>query len=371
MAKKKSVSLAAPHGGRIAKLRKGLAAHRLDALLVTDFTNVTYLTGFTGDDSYLLVTGDGPLLVTDPRYTTQLEGECPDLPLKVREPGELMWPTIVELVRKTGVERLGVEADSLCVGDHAKLLASLPDLVIEPAPGLVEGLRVIKDNSEVESIRIACDHARRAYEMVRAGWSPRMTEREIARDLEYFARRVGAQRLSFTAIIAAGPNAALPHARPTDAVVGDHPFTLIDWGVYTGLYASDLTRMVVTQKPGKRFTEVYQTVLRAQLAAIDAIRPGVTCEAVDAAARDVITKAGYGPKFGHGTGHGLGLEVHEAPRLSRKQPTELRPGMVVTVEPGIYLPGWGGVRIEDDILVTPAGHEVLSNVPKELADACL
>lgn len=367
----KSSSVPAPHGPRLAKLRKRLKSERLDALLVTDFTNVTYLTGFTGDDSYLLVAADAPLLVTDPRYTTQLEDECDWLPLRVRAPGEAMWPTIAEVAGSLGVGRLGVEAESLSVGAHGKLAEKLGGVSVEAVSAMVESLRVVKDKGEIEAIRIACDHARRAFEMVRAGWSPRMTEREIARDLEYFARRIGARGLSFPAIVAAGPQAALPHATPTDAVVGDHPFTLIDWGVYTGLYASDLTRMVVTEKPSRRFTKVYETVLAAQIASIESIKPGVTCEQADAAARDVITKAGFGPKFGHGTGHGLGLEVHEAPRLTRKQPTELRPGMVVTVEPGIYLPGWGGVRIEDDVLVTKTGFEVLSAVPKALEECLL
>lgn len=361
----------APHSKRLSKLRRRITAAKLDALLVTDFTNVTYLTGFTGDDSYLIVTTDGPLLVTDPRYTTQLEGECPWLALRVREPGEAMWPTVVEQLYMAGVDRLGIEADSLSVGGHERLREALPEATIEPADGFVEALRVFKDKGEIDAIRIACDHARRAFEMVRSGWSERMTEREVARDLEYFARRVGARGLSFPAIVAAGPQAALPHATPTDVVVGHHPFTLVDWGVYTELYASDLTRMIVTQKPTKRFAKVYNTVLKAQLASIAAIRPGVTCEAVDAAGRRIIEKAGFGPKFGHGTGHGLGLQVHEAPRLGRKQSTELRPGMVVTVEPGIYLPGWGGVRIEDDVLVTNDGHEVLSSVPKTLEESLL
>ncbi|MEO1497739.1 MAG: Xaa-Pro peptidase family protein [Planctomycetota bacterium] len=361
----------APHASRLTKLRRRLVGAKLDALLVTDFTNVTYLTGFTGDDSYLVLTRDDAVLVTDPRYTTQLEGECPWLRLRVREPGEQMWPTVTDVVCSEGVGRLGVEADSLTVGSHARLVEGLAEVEVSHGSGFVESLRVCKDKSEIDAIRVACDHARRAYEMVRAGWSEQMTEREVARDLEYFARRVGARGLSFAAIVAAGPQAALPHATPTDIVVGNHPFTLIDWGVYTGLYASDLTRMVVTQKPTKRFVKVYETVLEAQLASIAAIRPGATCEAVDAAGRRIIEKAGYGPKFGHGTGHGLGLEVHEAPRLGRNQQSELRPGMVVTVEPGIYLPGWGGVRIEDDVLVTSSGHEVLSSVPKTLEESLL
>ena len=200
---------------------------------------------------------------------------------------------------------------------------------------------------------------------------PEATEREIAHELESQVRKFGGRGLSFPPIIGAGPRGALPHATPTDARVGDHPFTLIDWGAWDHLYASDLTRMVVTQPPSKRFVKVFNTVLEAQLAGIEAIRAGVTCESVDAAARDVIKKAGYGPKFGHGLGHGLGMEVHESPRLSRNQKMKLEAGMVVTVEPGIYMPGWGGVRIEDDVLVTKTGYELLSDVPKTLEDSLL
>ncbi len=197
-----------------------------------------------------------------------------------------------------------------------------------------------------------------------------MTEKQVAADLEHQIRRFGGKGLSFPAIVAGGAWAALPHAVPGDRKIGDDDFTLIDWGANAGLYISDLTRVLVTGKISPKLDKIYNIVLEAQLAGIEAIRPGVTCGEVDAAARSVIAKAGYGKQFGHGLGHGIGLEVHEAPRLGGNQETELKPGMVVTVEPGIYIPGWGGVRIEDDILVTKKGHEVLSNVPKELKE-CL
>ena len=192
----------------------------------------------------------------------------------------------------------------------------------------------------------------------------------VAADLEYQARRFGAKGLSFEAIVATGARAALPHARPTQQKLGAADFTLIDWGVNEGLYMSDLTRIVVTGKISPKLRKIYGVVLKAQLAGIAAIRPGVTCEAVDQAARGVIAKAGFGKQFGHGLGHGTGLEIHEAPRLAQNQSTVLAPGMIVTVEPGIYFPGWGGVRIEDDVLVTRDGHEVLTSVPKEI-DECV
>jgi Xaa-Pro aminopeptidase len=197
-----------------------------------------------------------------------------------------------------------------------------------------------------------------------------MTEQQVSNELEYQARQFGAKRMSFETIVAVGPRAALPHARPTGRRIGESDFTLIDWGVNEGLYMSDLTRMLATAKISPKLRKLYGVVLKAQLAGIDAIRPGATCEAVDRAARNVIEKAGYGKHFGHGLGHGVGLEIHEAPRLAQGQTRELKPGMIVTVEPGVYFPGWGGIRIEDDVLVTRTGHEVLTSVPKEL-DECL
>lgn len=359
------------HEKRRAKLRQLLRRKKVDALLVTSFTNVTYLTGFTGDDSYLLVTGDDAVLITDPRYTIQLGEECPELRLHIREPGERMLPAVAQMAQEARVERFGYESDSMTVATQVGLSEEMPSVEFVGLSTMVESLRLIKDRGEVEAIRHAAHIAKRALDVVRASWTPEATENDLARELEYQARRFGGKCLSFPPIVAAGPRSALPHASPTDAVVGDHPFTLIDWGVYAPLYASDLTRMVVTQKPSKRFEKVYNTVLEAQLAGIEAIRPGVTCESVDAAAREVITKAGFGKRFGHGLGHGLGLEVHEGPRLGRNQETELRPGMVVTVEPGIYLADWGGVRIEDDVLVTKTGYELLSDVPKTLESSLL
>ncbi len=359
------------HEKRRANLRKLLRRQKVDALLVTSFHNVTYLTGFTGDDSYLLVTGDDAVLVTDPRYTTQLEDECPGLRLLVREPGERILPTTAKLLEKESVGVLGFEEDSLTAGSLRQLKEEAPAVRFEGQAGLVESLRAVKDRDEVEAIRHAAYVAKRAFNVVRAAWTPDATEADLARDLEYQARRFGGKCLSFPAIVAAGPRAALPHASPTDAVVGDYDFTLIDWGVFAPLYASDLTRMVFHVEPSKKMQKIYSIVLEAQLAAIDAIRPGVKCEDVDAAARNVITKAGYGKEFGHGLGHGVGLEIHEGPRMGRNMPNELVPGMVVTVEPGIYLPGWGGVRIEDDVLVTKTGHELLSDVPKSIESSVL
>ncbi|MGL4513106.1 MAG: M24 family metallopeptidase [Lacipirellulaceae bacterium] len=359
------------HAGRRQKLRQLVRREKADALLVTDFVNVTYLTGFTGDDSYLLLTLDGEVLVTDPRYTTQLGEECPGLALYVRDPGTRMLPATITAIQQAGIDSLAVEGEALSVNALQTLTKGLERVVLQATDGLVEALRVVKDRTEIDEVRAAGVMARRAFDVVRAGWTPDATERDVARELEYQARRFGARGLSFEAIVAAGPRSALPHARATDRRVGDEAFTLIDWGAYGRLYASDLTRMLHVGTPSKKFARVYSVVLEAQLEGIEAIRPGVKCEDVDGVARRRIESAGYGKRFGHGLGHGLGLQVHEAPRLARNQETVLRPGMVVTVEPGIYLPGWGGIRIEDDVLVTKTGYELLTDVPKRLEDCIL
>jgi Xaa-Pro aminopeptidase len=353
---------------RREKLRKLIRKLAADALLVTHFKNVTYLTGFTGDDSYLLVTLDGERLVTDPRYTTQLEEECPGLPLDVRMPGVTMLAGTTKAIKRERVERLGLEAGSATLSLERSIAKALPKLKLVDTENLVERLRTVKDKDEIEATRLAGQQARRAFDVVRASLTQNMTELEVAAELEYQARRFGAKSLSFPPIVAVGPRAALPHATPTRRQLSASDFTLVDWGANSGLYLSDLTRMIVTGRISPKFRKLYEVVLKAQLAAIDAIRPGVTGEQVDSVARTVIKRAGLGKAFGHGLGHGTGLEIHEAPRMAIGQKTKLRPGMIVTVEPGVYLPGWGGVRIEDDVLVTRSGHEVLTDVPKQLED---
>lgn len=352
------------------RLRKLFGPTDAEALLVTNFKNVTYLTGFTGDDSYLLVAKDGETLVTDPRYTTQLAEECPGLKLRIRAPGERMLPVVADAVMRAKVKQLGIEAHSATVGLERSLADALAKTKLLATDGLVEQLRIVKDRDEVKQTRLACRQAERAFDACRRLIKPEMTELDLAAELEYQARKFGAKALSFPAIVAVGPRAALPHAAPTSQRLDASDFILVDWGVNSGLYMSDLTRIIVTGRISPKLRKVYGVVLAAQLAAIEAIRPGRTCEQVDNVARKIISKAGFGPAFGHGLGHGTGLEIHEAPRLAVGQKTKLRPGMIVTVEPGIYLPGWGGVRIEDDILVRRTGHEVLSNVPKQL-DECI
>jgi Xaa-Pro aminopeptidase len=339
-----------------------------EALLVTNFTNVTYLTGFTGDDSYLLVHSRGETLISDPRYTTQLGEECPGLDLFIRPPGLTMPKALGKVIRRAKIGHLGAEADSMTLGLRDRIAAELPRSEIVPLGGLVERLRERKDAEEVARIREAVWYAEKAFGVLRATLRPEKTEKQIADELEQQLRLFGARGCSFPTIVAAGSRAALPHARATGNPIGDVDFVLVDWGADGNLYKSDLTRVLVTGKISPKLERIYGVVLKAQQLAMAAIRPGAVAQEVDAIARGVIAEAGFGRYFGHGLGHGLGLEIHEAPRLAAKVPTVLRPGMVVTVEPGIYLPGWGGVRIEDDVLVTRTGYEVLTSAPKSLEE---
>lgn len=336
-----------------------------DALLITNFHNVTYLTGFTGDDSYLLLHRGGEVILSDPRYVTQLKEESPDLDLHIREPGVSIHHALLKVLRWAKVNRLGIEADSITVSTRNRIADKLPKLEIVPTSGLVETLRQIKDKDEIAAIRQAVWQAERAFAVVRAKLRGDQTEKQIADELEYQMRLFGATRSAFPSIVGVGPRAALPHAVPSPRRVGESDFVLIDWGACGALYHSDLTRVLITGKISPKFERVYKVVLEAQLRAIAAMRPGVSAAEVDSAARDFIAQSGFGRCFGHGLGHGIGLEIHEAPRMAAKATVLLKPGMVITVEPGIYMPGWGGVRIEDDVLITRKGCEVLTSVGKQ------
>jgi len=356
------------YAGRRDRLRRLLRRQGLEGLLVTDRLNVTYLTGFTGEDSFLLVWRAGESLLTDARFSQQVEEECPGLEVVVRPVGSTMVEAVRRVVRKAHVGLLGLEAENVSVGFFDRISARLSGVELVKTTGLVEQLRQIKQPEELERIRRAIGQAERAFGAMRAGLQGEKTELQLAHELEMHVRAFGAIGSSFSAIVASGERSALPHARPKPIAVGLSPILLVDWGANEGLYQSDLTRTLFLGKISAKLRRVYQVVYQAQQKAIAAIRPGVPAEEVDKAARQVIAQAGWGKRFGHSLGHGLGLAVHEGPRLGpargNHSPSLLRPGMVVTVEPGVYWPGWAGVRIEDVVLVTRTGHEVLSSLPK-------
>ncbi len=350
---------------QLSRLIAGASAH---ALLVTNFNNVTYLTGFTGDDSFLLVTRDDCLMISDPRYEEQLAEECPGLKTFIRQPGELTSDVTVSEIKKAKLGSVLVEGDTMSAGAFEKLKAELPSVSFGLSQGLVESLRVIKDKTEIDLLRLAVKMAERVFTSIRAQLRGDQTELHIANEIDRQIRGIGGMGCSFKPIVAVGPRAALPHARPAGSRIDSAPFVLIDWGAIANLYRSDLTRVLITGKLPAKFAKAYNTVLDAQQAAIAAMKPGVMVSEVDRAARAVTEAAGMGKNFNHGLGHGIGLDIHEAPRLGKNQDRPLEPGMVVTVEPGVYFPGWGGIRIEDDVLITRDGHELLSSLPRSIEE---
>lgn len=352
---------------RRQKLVKSIRKAGIFALLVTNPKNVTYLTGFTGDDSYLIIGPNLLQIYSDSRFETQLQNECPSIAAQVRTSRTTMVEFLVQEIPKFKLSAVGIEASSMTVALRDSLAEKLAPIELVSQPGLVEELRQIKDSSEIDELRLAVKQAEQGYSLMKSLLVAEMTERQAAHELEHGMRRFGALKAAFEPIIAVGDRSALPHYRAGLRRFDESPFVLCDWGaVSPGGYHSDLTRVWATGKVPPKLLRIYGVVLKAQQAAIAAIRPGVKCHDVDAVARKIIDQAGYSKYFGHGLGHGIGLDIHEGPRLSPISKDELTPGMVVTVEPGIYLPGIGGVRIEDDVLVTRDGYEVLTSVSREL-----
>lgn len=345
-----------------------LRAEDLDALLVTDLINIRYLTGFTGSAAALWVAaGDGPeekatVLCTDGRYRTQAAAQVPDLRTLIdRRYG-------AALVAHAPAGRAGFESHVVTVDGFDKLAEAATDVELVRAPNRIEKLREVKDDSEVLLLERACAAADTALTALieTGGIRPGRTEREVARDLENLMTEHGADGPSFETIVAAGPNSAIPHHRPTGAMLAAGDFVKIDFGALVVGYHSDMTRTLVLGSAAPWQREIHELVLTAQAAGRAALAPGASLKNVDAAARDVITAAGYGENFGHGLGHGVGLQIHEAPGIGSTATGTLLAGSAVTVEPGVYLPDRGGVRIEDTLVVRPDGPELLTRFPKEL-----
>ncbi|MCE5327118.1 MAG: aminopeptidase P family protein [Planctomycetaceae bacterium] len=346
-------------GRLMAKVRKTGAS----AMLITRPQDVAYLSGFGGEDSWLLVGQRQGCLITDGRFGEQAGDECPGLEVHVRKVG--LAAATAEVLKGRGVRSLGVQAGYMTLAERAALDKAVGAKRIKPVGGLVEELRQVKDDEEVRIIRKAVAIAERAFERLTAGGRKGFvgrSERELAAELEYLMRQEGADGPAFATIVAVSAHGSLPHHRPGATRVRGGDAVLIDFGATVDGYCSDLTRVLFVDKIPPKLLEIYEVVRQAQAAAIAAIKAGVSCSSVDEAARDVIEAAGYGPQFVHSLGHGLGREVHEAPRLAKLYRPRLKAGMVVTVEPGIYLPGVGGVRIEDDVLVTRGGCRRLSTL---------
>jgi len=351
-------------------MRRALAAADLDAFLVTDLVNVRYLSGFTGSNAALLICADDetPVLATDGRYRTQAAAQAPDAEVVIER---ACAAHLTRAAVARGVQRLGFESHVMTVDTHAALLKLSGKTHLVRAPGTVEALREIKDAGEVALLRLACEAADAALTdlLARGGLRPGRTEREVRNELEALMLAHGADGPSFETIVATGGNSAVPHHRPTDAVLADCDFVKIDFGALVGGYHSDMTRTFVLGSAAEWQREIYDLVADSQRAGREALVPGAALAEVDAASRQVIADAGYAENFSHGLGHGVGLQIHEAPGIGAAAAGTLLAGSVVTVEPGVYLPGRGGVRIEDTLVVgsekTPT-PELLTRFPKEL-----
>jgi Xaa-Pro aminopeptidase len=366
-------------------LAQTLAKNSLDAFLVTKPENVTYLTGFTGDSSFYVATERNGILVSDTRFEQQIKDECPNIEPAIRGHIKTTHEEAAEVLKKCGAKSIGVESNHLTVGEFELFKKLVPNATFVPMSGTVESQRVIKDDSEIETIRSAVRLAERAFRMFAATLRESDSEKEMVNAMEGYVRRAGARCTSFPPIIAVGERGALPHAPPCDKRLEEGNQLLIDWGADL-LYKSDLTRTL--RNPSKRnsarqekynFEEIYEAVLNAQSAAMKAIMPGVKAKDVDAAARQVLASKRLKNHpdmkleelFTHGLGHGIGLEIHEAPRVRSNSEDVLEPGMVITLEPGIYIPEWGGIRIEDDFLITTDGAVPLSTLPRGLDAAII
>jgi Xaa-Pro aminopeptidase len=345
---------------------RGLLAHAdLSALLVTKPANVRYLTGFTGSYGALLLLHDRTLFFTDGRYRHQAAAEVPGVEV-VLAPGDLIGA--VNGVVRTAGNGLGFEPAGLTWNDGQRLRTGLPGQAVVPAPPLVEELREVKDERELGHMREAARLAGEALAEVLASLRPGLTERQVAVALELAMRRLGGDGLAFDTIVAFGEQAAEPHHRPGDRPLADGDLVKLDFGPRVDGYCADMTRTVVLGRASQRQRDLYQLVREAQAAGLACLRAGVTAGEIDRACRQPIAEAGLGDSFPHPSGHGVGLEIHEAPRLAAGSRARIASGTPVTIEPGVYLPGFGGVRIEDLAVARPDGHELLTTTSKELLE---
>ena len=349
---------------RLQGVATALAERKIDALLVSSPASIRYLTGYAGSNGLVLIAGPVLYFFTDPRYGTESKGNIHGKLLVCKGP---LIDHAARILKRFKLRQVGFEPGHMTVEQLEKLRKALPGgFTLKATAGVVEGLRAIKSASEIQKIRASVQTNSEAYmrtlRRVRLG----ARERDVAAELDFQMRMLGAEKPAFDTIVASGERTALPHARPTGRRLEDNELLLIDMGATLDGYTSDMTRMSFMGTAGKRIRDIYKAVLEAQLAGVDAVRAGVPVARVDAACREVLKRHELDRAFVHSTGHGLGLEIHEGPRIAKKEKTKLQAGMVITVEPGAYIEGLGGVRIEDTVVVTEHGSEVLTPTSKEL-----
>lgn len=365
---------------RLDNLRKKFRACGVSNFVVTKFSdihseqssNIRYLSGFSGSNSLLFVTPRDAYLITDGRYTSQAREQVQGAQVFTYSGGTSLADSFVKELRENKAirfrGRVGFEVGRATVDFHQCFTRSFPNAPLVELRDVVEKISAIKDDSEIAATRKACAITDRVFESLLHDIKPGMAESEIAAELTYRHRNFGAEKDAFDSIVASGERSALPHGRASDKKLKKGDFLTLDFGCFADSYCSDMTRTVVIGKASAEQKKIYRTVLEAQERAVDAVRAGKTCEEMDGIARKIITDAGYGKNFTHGLGHGIGLEVHTAPRLGAGNKLALAAGMIITIEPGVYVPGFGGVRIEDDVVVREDGGEVLTKSPKHLIE---
>lgn len=353
--------------GRIERLRALLTEKVVDAVLVTKEENVHYFSGFRGDSTALFVTHERLLLVTDSRYTEQASAEASLYEIVEQRNG--LYQKVAELAVEAGVVALGYEGAALVCDQYEKLKEMLGEISFDTSLAL-DALRQVKDADEIALIRRACAIADGGFAHIIRYIQPGMTEMEVAAELEHYMRTLGSERPAFQTIIASGVRGSLPHGIASDKVIARGELVTMDFGAVCAGYHSDITRTICVGRADARQREIYDAVLSAQMRALAALRPGVTGIEVDRIARDSLAEKNFEQYFGHGLGHSLGLEIHEEPRLSKAGKHIMQPNMLITDEPGVYIPGWSGIRIEDTVLITADGSEPLTRAPKEFIEIC-
>ncbi|MFB6465852.1 M24 family metallopeptidase [Cytobacillus sp. Hz8] len=348
---------------KLQRLREGFTSFGIDGLLISSAYNRRYISNFTGTSGVVLISSEKALFITDFRYVEQASKQCEGFEI-VKQRGTIL-DEVATQVKNLGIKRLGFEQDHVTFSEY-KTYEEEVKAELVPVSDLVEKLRLIKTDAEIKILKEAANIADAAFTHILDFIRPGVTELEVSNELEFFMRKAGATSSSFDTIVASGYRSALPHGVASEKVIEKGDFVTLDYGAYYKGYASDITRTIAVSEPDEKLKEIYQIVFDAQAKGIEGIKPGISGKAADALTRDYISAKGYGEYFGHSTGHGIGLEIHEGPALSMKSDIILEPGMIVTIEPGIYIPGLGGVRIEDDTIITNDHNELLTHSAKEL-----
>ncbi len=347
---------------RIEAIRQWISQEKVDAVLLNKPANRFYATGFTGSAGTVVITPDELYMITDFRYKSQVQEQSPDFTYLEIDKHE----TAIKYINNLGFKRVGIEEEFISYSLAMSYEDQIPGIELVPMKSQLTKIRSVKSAEEVASVKKAAALADEGWDMIQKKVRPGVSEKELALELEVYMRKKGANDVSFKFIVASGTRSALPHGIASDKLIEAGDFVVFDYGNLVNGYCSDMTRTLVVGQATDQQKEIYDTVLKAQIASLEAVKPGITGTELDLIARDIITEAGYGDYFGHGLGHGVGIEIHELPHVNHLGTEPLIPGNIITIEPGIYLPELGGVRIEDLVLVTENGYEVLSHSDKAL-----